>query len=217
MIRFTPQSPPGRRRGAILLVVLALLALFAVIGLSFVLYAESEANAARVAREAKRAPADSLPPDPQPSAENILQQILYGDPDNDRSALYGHSLAALKYGGLGGTAAYNGVGTVAGQVTGFPAATGITAIDRSEVIHWAKFGSGAATEYLIDPEHVISGGAGFTVRTNSGVYPTACTTTTGPAGRGSPSRRTTPRSGRFTSPRTRRTPTRTAITRFWHW
>ena len=52
---FRPSSTRvGRRsprRGAILLVVLTLLALFAVIGLAFVLYAESEANASRIARE----------------------------------------------------------------------------------------------------------------------------------------------------------------------
>ena len=42
-----------RRKGAVLLVVLAMLALFAVIGLSFVFYAESRATSARIYREAQ--------------------------------------------------------------------------------------------------------------------------------------------------------------------
>ena len=165
MLRFTPQSPP--RRGAILLVVLALLALFAVIGLSFVLYAESEANAARVARGALQSAGDSAPPDATPVAENVVAQILYGDPENDRSDLFGHSLAALKYGGLGGTAPYNGVGTIAGPLAGIP---GVANLDRQNVIHWGRFGSGPNNEIVIDPEHVVGGGP-FTVRVDSGSYP----------------------------------------------
>ena len=162
MIRHTPQSPPLRRPGAILLVVLALLALFAVIGLSFVLYAESEANSARVSREARRLPAEGLPPDPLPAAEAVLAQILYGDPANDRSALHGHDLATLKYGGQGGTAAYNGVGTVTGPLSGFPPSSGITMLNREDVINYARFGQGMNSEYIIDPEHVY--GSGFPVR-----------------------------------------------------
>ena len=184
MLRWNPQSPPARkRRGAILLVVLALLALFAVIGLSFVLYAESEANAARVHRQAQDLPADGLPPDPQPSAENVLKQILYGDPENDRSALYGHSLAAIKYGGQGGTTPYNGVGTIAAPLNGFPAASGIATLSREQVLRYGRFGNGANSEFVIDPEHVF---AGNVVRTDSGTYPNNLYYDNGSGGKGNP-------------------------------
>jgi CHASE1-domain containing sensor protein len=51
---FRPRrASPLPRPGVILLVVITLLTLFAVVGLAFVLYAQSEANAARLAREAE--------------------------------------------------------------------------------------------------------------------------------------------------------------------
>ncbi len=42
------------RKGLILMVVLALLTAFAIVGLSFVLYADAEAKAAQIAKEAEQ-------------------------------------------------------------------------------------------------------------------------------------------------------------------
>jgi len=53
MFRPAHHRTPRRRRGMILLVVLTLLTLFAVVGLSFALYAESEATGSRIHREAQ--------------------------------------------------------------------------------------------------------------------------------------------------------------------
>lgn len=89
---------PSQRRGMILLVVLALLTLFAAIGLAFVLYADAEATAARIAREAQ---AQTVPDvDPELLLACFLGQLIYDVDDTVGvySALRGHSLARLLYG-----------------------------------------------------------------------------------------------------------------------
>jgi hypothetical protein len=90
----------GTRRGVILLVVLALLTLFAVIGICFVLYAQTAARASRLYREAE------LPGRPDVAPEKLLAyflgQLIYDLPDDTTgvySGLRGHSLARSMYGG----------------------------------------------------------------------------------------------------------------------
>jgi hypothetical protein len=88
-----------RRRGVILLVVLALLTLFAVVGLSFVFYAESVARSAQLAREAEGL--DRPDVNPELLLSYFLGQVLYDQNDDAvgvSSALRGHSLARLLYG-----------------------------------------------------------------------------------------------------------------------
>src|SRR4051794_28665685 len=102
---FRPQFhlPAEPRRGVILLVVVALLTLFAIVGLSFVLYAEAEA---RVAEAARAAESPSQPDgDPELLMSFFLGQMLYDVPDpaagsewGAYSAMRGHSLARLMYG-----------------------------------------------------------------------------------------------------------------------
>src|SRR5437868_5495449 len=82
-----------RRRGVILLVVLAMLTLFAILGISFVLYAESQANESRLAREAEQRVAPDV--DPELAFALALGQIIYDCPDDATgvySGLRGHSL-----------------------------------------------------------------------------------------------------------------------------
>ncbi len=102
---YRPAAIPPRRRGVILLVVVVLLTLFAVVGLSFVLYAQAQAEAARLARDAeKQARADV---DPELLLSYFLGRLIYDVPDDQDGvfcALRGHSLARNIYGANGGTA-----------------------------------------------------------------------------------------------------------------
>lgn len=186
MFRTHSRRRPVRRRGAILLVVLVLLALFAVIGLSFVFYAESQATASRIGREAQAQLLDP-PPDSDVAVNEFLKQVLYpihpfnptpGDPKiplagpaafnpDVRSALYGHDMARLVYGyrfadPKGNTIPYNGIGLFHEAVAGVPGLT-----DRAEVINHSQFFRTwlGTPQPMFDPEYTGS-------RTDPKVAPT---------------------------------------------
>src|SRR5260370_29088937 len=101
------------RRGVMLMVVLALLALFAVVGVSFVYYADAEAKAARISLEAEIQSRPDM--NPELLLAYFLGQLLYDvdDQAGAYSALRGHSLVRLLYGyndqDLNGTP-FNGTG-----------------------------------------------------------------------------------------------------------
>jgi hypothetical protein len=97
------------RSGVVLLVVISLLVLFALIGIAFVVYAESQANTARIWREGETLQQPDM--DPELLLSYFLGQLIY-DTDNPFSALRGHSLARTMYGAPGGTLPYAGTGRV---------------------------------------------------------------------------------------------------------
>ncbi|MFO0846969.1 MAG: hypothetical protein U0871_00210 [Gemmataceae bacterium] len=152
------------RRGAILLVVITLLALFAVIGLSFVLYAESAATGARIHREAANV---AFPmPNPDDAANGFLRQLIYpNDPtvnpsDYLLSGLTGHELARLMYGhnlAEANDIPYNGLGLFHEQL-GVPLINGPAAltIDRAEVVNHTLYRYDPLdpnTWLVVDPEY----------------------------------------------------------------
>ncbi|HEX4592200.1 MAG TPA: hypothetical protein VH120_19860, partial [Gemmataceae bacterium] len=98
MSQFRSSSGPPRR-GVILLVVVLMLALFLVVGLSFVLYAESEATSSRTYREAATPDIADIAPETLLNAG--IGQLIYGVPDDAtgaESALRGHEFGRLIYG-----------------------------------------------------------------------------------------------------------------------
>src|SRR5260370_11404533 len=97
MLRSSSALPP--RVGVVLVIVLMLLTLFAVVGLSFVLYAQSAATSSRFYREAESPIRPDI--DPELLFAHFLGQLIYDVPDDETgvySALRGHSLARNLYG-----------------------------------------------------------------------------------------------------------------------
>jgi hypothetical protein len=95
----TSHAEPVSRRGVILLVVLAMLTLFAIVGLGFVLYADAEARASQVFRDAQSFRRPDM--EPELAFSYFLGQLLYDCLDDDTgvySALRGHSLLRNLYG-----------------------------------------------------------------------------------------------------------------------
>lgn len=113
-------SRTSQRRAVILMVVLSLLTLFALVGVTFVLYADAEATAARVAREAQSSQVGDVKP--EQALSFFLGQFLYDVPDTvagANSGIRGHSLARTMYGYfyVSGTATYLGQ-TILSTATG---------------------------------------------------------------------------------------------------
>ena len=96
----THHSAPAPRKGVILLVVIILLTLFAVVGLTFVLYSDSSATSGRIYRESFTVL--NLRPDESPSVllNFGLSQIIFPVDDNQNpyTALRGWDLARDMYG-----------------------------------------------------------------------------------------------------------------------
>ncbi|MBY0523188.1 MAG: hypothetical protein K2R98_07305 [Gemmataceae bacterium] len=128
-MRPQPPLPRPRRPGVILLVVITLLTLFAVVGITFVIYAQAEASSARICREAETLQRPDM--DPELLLSYFLGQFLY-DTDNPKSALRGHSLARTMYGKPGNTTAYNGTGRLH-----------TAAPDEYYLVNYAQFGGAA--------------------------------------------------------------------------
>jgi len=102
-------SHTRRRRGVVLLVVITLLTLFAVVGIAFVLFAQSEATASRVWRESETLQRPDM--DPEMLLAYTLSQLLYGT-NNQGSQLIYQSLAENMYGPPGNTMPFNGTGRI---------------------------------------------------------------------------------------------------------
>jgi hypothetical protein len=88
------------RRGMILLVVLSMLTLFAIVGITFVMYASSAADSARISRDSETALRVDF--EPEQAMAYFLNQFVFDSSDVDAggmgSAMRGHSLLRSMYG-----------------------------------------------------------------------------------------------------------------------
>ena len=89
-------APPGSASGVILMVVLSLLTLFAIVGLTFVFYADSSATSSDIALRAENQTRPDY--DPEAAMSLFLGQIIYDLPDDVTgvySSFRGHSLCGI--------------------------------------------------------------------------------------------------------------------------
>ncbi len=154
-----PHHPPSSRRGVVLLVVLTLLTLFAVVGLSFVLYANTAAHAAQLRRDAESVLRPDL--DPELLFAYFLGQLLYDVPDDETgvySALRGHSLARSMYGANAKPGAnlvpFNGTGRLRYRYGGleFPVPTTAGWLGGAEDHKLINYTFYRGDDFLRDPE-----------------------------------------------------------------
>jgi hypothetical protein len=150
------------RRGTILVVVLALLTIFAVIGIAFVFYSDGEMVAARYAREAENRNGQMIPSPPafDQHAEQALNSVIFGadptDPNAQFNFLRGHDLLTGIYGAHGKATAvpYSGAGTLHENLAKLPDTALAAVSDRAHVVNHTLLNVGGKY-YAFDPE--ISG------------------------------------------------------------
>jgi hypothetical protein len=135
------------------MVVLALLALFTIVGLTFVLYANSAADGARINKEGETQTRPDI--DPEFLLAFFLGQLLYDVDDQTgiESALRGHSLARLIYGSNDegqNVTPFNGIGRAH---TGTGTFANPFGLDDFNLINYTYF---PADGFLRDPERVGS-------------------------------------------------------------
>jgi hypothetical protein len=165
------------RPAAVLLIVLVILTMFAVIGLAFMFYADSDAAAAIAYRDSMISTQFTQGDvDPEQAFAQFLAQLIYDckdDPKGWTSALRGHSLMRTMYGqnynagtGLTGNGTpYNGTGRL--HYT-YPATAGVFAgADDYQLVNYTYFPVDAL---LRDPERLGTRAPGSKANAYSGGF-----------------------------------------------
>lgn len=139
--------PAERRRGMILLIVLSMLTLFTVVAISFVFYADAEAQAAEAHRQSHVAVQPDV--DTEVLAAYFLNQLIYPT-DNIYSAMRGWDLSRSIYGynpAVLNFTPYNGIGRDAlRQPVTFNA--GANTYDNFNLINYTRYDG---TPNVVDP------------------------------------------------------------------
>lgn len=158
-------SRRDRRRGNILIVTLALLALMAIVGLTAVYYTRDQAERARIQGQPKGG-GEGFSADGTAPATHFLRVLLYDDNDYGTALLNsvrGHSLTATMYGRKpGANIAWNGPGTFGGGSLTY------NGVDRRQAVNHQLFPTNTAA--IIDPEYDTARAPGTTPPTYAGTY-----------------------------------------------
>lgn len=174
-MRLNISQKRAARRGVILLVVITLLALFAIVGIAFIYYAQAKADSSRVFRETQQPGAfDTAGLTLQQLFDDYLRQWIYDVSDQPTtpgtlppgafSAMRGHSLARTLYGWNDGsdptaplatcpnTQAFNGTGRLHASPPFAP--VGTAADDEYYWVNYTWFPSDvvAGKTFVRDPE-----------------------------------------------------------------
>ncbi len=138
-----------RRHGVVLLVVMAMLALFASLALTFVFYADSEAVAAQAFRMAVTR--DQPDVDREVLASYFLSQLLY-DTENVYSSMRGWSLARSLYGYNPNALNYTPFnGADRATALGYPVAFPLGAVNNFNMVNYQRFNAPMLPPNPADP------------------------------------------------------------------
>ena len=161
----------GGRRGNVTVIVVAFLALFLVLGLTFAFYSISEADQAKVYRDSVEGgqtgvqPNDGAPPEPESIFNSVLRDVIYGPPADLTGAfnpLRGHEVARLIYGynpadPTGATQPYNGVGWVDPQTVHPHFVAAGPTMPAIQPVNWSWFPAVGAIDprlqFVYDPDN----------------------------------------------------------------
>jgi hypothetical protein len=147
--------PPVTRRGAILLVVISMLVLFAAVALSFVYLASSEATASRVVSESQSSSTSRPDVDSGVAMSYYLSALLWGSADDSTgvyNALRGQELSRMVYGwddslSITCTTPFNGDGRPHSDGTNY------ALIFNKDGYYLPNYTYYSADGFLRDPEH----------------------------------------------------------------
>jgi hypothetical protein len=145
----------GQRRGVLLIVVLALLSLFAIVGITFVFFSSQKAEYARITADAQNPGTTQFPDDGTNAFSAFLASLIYPaiPPTSNApatsyfNALRGHDLTSSMYGGQpGSTLPWNGIGLFDEDVT----APEYARLNHRQIVNYTAF---PGMNVLLDPEY----------------------------------------------------------------
>jgi hypothetical protein len=152
--RYTSRQA-SQRRGVLLIVVLALLSLFAIVGITFVFFAGGKAEYARITAEIQNPGTLQFSDDGSAAFNTFLANLIYpaippsatAPATSYFNALRGHDLTTLMYGGQAGSILpWSGIGLFNEPVT----APEYAGLNRRQIVNFTLY---PGMNVILDPEY----------------------------------------------------------------